>query len=149
MHERVVLPLDGTIEAEEVFDLVRSELTPMPMVFPLIVVNPAVVAAGGFALWNEGWERDRRQVGMAYLKDAVSRRGWEGMRYQCVVKGHFSAARGIVEFAVDWRADLIAMTPGSRAGLSRLMPGSVAEEVARISPVEVMLLTGRELALAS
>ena len=63
MHERVVLPLDGTSEAEEVFDLVRSELTPMPMVFPLIVVNPAVVAAGGFALWNEGWERDRRQDG--------------------------------------------------------------------------------------
>ena len=55
---------------------------------------------------------------MTYLRDAVSRRGWAGMRYQCVVKGHLSAARGIVEFAVDWRADLIAMTPGSRNGLS-------------------------------
>ncbi|MDD9995476.1 MAG: universal stress protein [Dehalococcoidia bacterium] len=149
MHERVVLPLDGTVEAEEVFDLVRSELTPMPMVFPLTVVNTAVVAAGGFAFWNEGWERDRRQDGMAYLRDAVSRRGWAGMRYQCVVKGNLSAAKGIVEFAVEWRADLIAMTTGTRSGLSRLMPGSLAEEVVRLSPVKVMVLTGRELALAS
>ena len=149
MHERVVLPLDGTRQAEEVFDLVRGVLTPMPMVFPVIVVNPAVVAAGGFALWNEGWERGRRQDGMAYLRDAVSRRGWEGMRHQCVVKGHFSVARGIVEFAVDRRADLIAMTSGGRSGLSRLMAGSVAEEVERLSPIRVMVLSGREMALAS
>ena len=29
------------------------------------------------------------------------------------------------------------------------MPGSVAEEVLSLSPVKVMVLTGRELALAS
>ena len=38
------------------------------MIFPLIVVNPAAVTAGGFALRNEGWVRARRQDGMPHLR---------------------------------------------------------------------------------
>ena len=149
MCERVVLRLDRPSEAEEVFGLVRSVLTPMPIVFPLIVVNPAVVTAACLAPRSQGRYWYRRLHAMTFLKDAVSLNDWEGMRYQCVVKGRFSAARGIVEFASEWRSDPIALTSRGRNCLSRLMPGSVADEVVRLSPVKGLILTENEMALAS
>ena len=57
--------------------------------------------------------------------------------------------RAIVETAIDKAADLIAMSSRGRTGLSRLVLGSVAKEVVRLSPVRVAIVGDRELALAS
>jgi nucleotide-binding universal stress UspA family protein len=46
----------------------------------------------------------------------------------------------IVEDARNWAADLIVIGTHGRRGVGRLMLGSVAEGVARLSPVPVMLV---------
>ena len=53
-------------------------------------------------------------------------------------------ADALVRQAEAWRADLIVIGTHGRHGLSRLFIGSVAESVARIAPVPVLLV--RDLA---
>jgi len=48
----------------------------------------------------------------------------------------------IVEEARRWGADLIVTGTHGRRGLDRLLLGSVAEGVARASPVSVLLVRG-------
>ena len=48
----------------------------------------------------------------------------------------------IAEAAVDTRADLIVMGTHGRTGLTRLVMGSVAEEVLRRAPCPVMTVRG-------
>ena len=44
--------------------------------------------------------------------------------------------------AVNWKADLIVIGTHGRSGLSRLLLGSVAEEVVRGASVPVLLVRG-------
>ena len=150
MFKRVVVPLDGSEVSEQVFDHLGELASPDTMILPTMVVEPAVyVGMGGHAIWNDGLERRRRVEALSYLRSAMESNGWGGARYQCVVKQGSSAARAIVETAIDQAADVIAMSTRGRTGLSRLVLGSVAREVIRLSPVRVMIVGDRELALAS
>ena len=150
MLKRVVVPLDGSEVSEQVFGHLDELVSTDTMIFPTMVIEPAVyVGMGGLAIWNDGLEQRRRVEALSYLRSAMESSGWGGARYQCVVKQGSSAARAIVETAIDQAADLIAMGTRGRTGLSRLVLGSVAREVVRLSPVRVVLVGGRELALAS
>lgn len=55
-------------------------------------------------------------------------------------------AQEIADFAEEEAADMIAMTTHGRSGLSRLLFGSVAEEVLRVAPMPVLLLRPSEAA---
>jgi nucleotide-binding universal stress UspA family protein len=48
--------------------------------------------------------------------------------------------QAILNFIVEEKVDLVAMTSHGRTGLSQLMFGSVAEKVVHAAPVPVMLL---------
>ena len=52
------------------------------------------------------------------------------------------AAEGILEFAAETDVDGIVMGSQGRSGVSRLLLGSVAEAVARRSPVPVTIVPG-------
>lgn len=52
------------------------------------------------------------------------------------------AAKGILEFAAETDVDGIMMGSQGRSGVSRLLLGSVAEAVARRSPVPVTIVPG-------
>lgn len=52
----------------------------------------------------------------------------------------------IVEDARSWAADLIVIGTHGRRGVDRLMLGSVAEGVARLSPVPVLLVHAKPVA---
>jgi nucleotide-binding universal stress UspA family protein len=150
MYERVVVPLDGSPEAEEVFSYIRGMLTTLPMVFPTMIVEPAaIMSMGGYSVRNEDREIERLSDGLSYLRQAVSHGGWRGMRYHCVVRTHPGVAAGIVEVAVERGADLIALYSRSRTGIARLFTGSVARKLRRVSPIDVHVFTDDELALAS
>ena len=150
MLKRIIVPLDGSEVSEQVFGHLDELASPETMIFPTMVIEPAVyVGMGGHAIWNDGLEQRRRVEALSYLRSAMESNGWGRARYQCVVKQGSGAARAIVETAIDQAADLIAMSSRGRTGLSRLVLGSVAREVARLSPVRVVIVGDRELALAS
>ena len=125
-------------------------LTTLPMVFPTLIVEPvAIMSIGGYSVRNEDQEMERLSYGRSYLRQAVSRGGWRGMRYHCVVRKHPGVAAGIVEVAVERGADLIALYSRSRTGVARLMTGSVARELRRASPIDVRVFNDDELAMPS
>ncbi len=53
-------------------------------------------------------------------------------------------AEAIVSFARDFGTDLIVMSSHGRAGLGRIVQGSVAEAVARAAPCPVMIVRRKE-----
>jgi nucleotide-binding universal stress UspA family protein len=52
---------------------------------------------------------------------------------------HPSVPLAILEEAYAWGADLIALAPQGRGGLSRLLLGSVADKVLRGSGIRVLV----------
>ena len=54
------------------------------------------------------------------------------------------AAETITTYAQDKTVDMIAMATHGRSGISRLLMGSVAEEVVRTSPIPVLLVRPAE-----
>ncbi|MEX1025717.1 MAG: universal stress protein [Planctomycetota bacterium] len=61
-----------------------------------------------------------------------------GLEAELAVTVDSSAARGIVDYAQEAGADLIALSTHGRTGFRRLMLGSVAESVLRHSPLPVL-----------
>lgn len=56
-----------------------------------------------------------------------------------VALGRGGAVEGIIEVAREVGADLIVISSQGRTGLARMLLGSVAEEMARVSPVPVLI----------
>jgi nucleotide-binding universal stress UspA family protein len=85
------------------------------------------------------------------LRDMAARAAHGGLRVEAVVK-EGRPHEVIVEEARSLGADLIVMGTHGRAGLPRMLLGSVAERVVRTSPVPVLTLhrpaTGSDEAVA-
>ncbi len=121
---RVLLPIDGGCEVvPDVERLVRAPAAPL-----LLRIQPAgsdeAEAEGHFTAATE-------RLGSA----------WRARR-RCLL-GAGRPVDGILEAIERERVDLVAMTTRPRHGLGRLWLGSVAEGVARTSPVPVLLRRGR------
>lgn len=80
--------------------------------------------------------RDLQQAGRALEQAgyAVRTDSWTG-----------EAAETITTYARNKKVDVIAMATHGRSGLSRMLMGSVAEEVMRTSPIPVLLLRPDEV----
>jgi len=59
------------------------------------------------------------------------------------VLAHGDPSQEILRVAKTQKADLIVMATHGRCGLSRVLLGSVAEKVVRLSPVPVLTVSGR------
>ncbi len=81
----------------------------------------------------------RRRQAQAVVDRVVGRLGTAGFSVTSeLVEGDARAA--IVTAARDWRADLIVLGSHGRTGLTRLMLGSVAENVLRHAPCSVLIV---------
>ena len=147
MYRKVVLPLDGSAESEGVFALIREELASDGTLIPLHVIRPPkTIVIGGQIVDASALMEVERSKAMGYLRDAGRRMGVEGVGMRCEVVVADSVSEGIVEFAVEEEADLIAMYTHDRKGLARLIKGSIARNVQRKVPMAVEVFTPREVA---
>ena len=123
--ERILVPFDGTEASGEVFDTVRNLAAGHdPEVFLLEVATP--FGAGLPALGIAPPPHDP----FPSLEEQVARLGRMGLRAKGVAAyGH--PAEQILVQARKLKVDLIAMATSGRKGLSRILLGSVAEDVVR------------------
>jgi nucleotide-binding universal stress UspA family protein len=150
MYGRVVVPLDGSDLAEGVFSHLEDVTTTESIIFPVMVVGPMMYGGVfGAANWDYQLHKESHQGALYYLRTAMESHGWGDVPLQCIVKRHATVAEAIVETAVEQTADLIVMNSRGRTGLSRFILGSVAQEVLKLSPIEVKVFVGGELAVAS
>jgi nucleotide-binding universal stress UspA family protein len=145
MLSRILVPLDGSSLAEAVLSQVvelaalrRSEIL-------LLRVALAHTFHGVDPVEAQVRAVEEAQAYLAGIEPGLSA---QGLAIKSAVRyGH--AAEEILDHARVAGADLIAMSTHGRSGFRRWVLGSVAETVARHSPIPVLLLRGKAAAFAA
>jgi nucleotide-binding universal stress UspA family protein len=150
MYERILVPLDGSEEAEQVL----PHVVPIAKAFGSVVVVLQAVAPKGeiFGEKPEGPpvigvapEAPAVQTDVtveraeAYLAGVVERLHHEGIEVNSSV-AEGPAAGIILDYVKSFGVSLVAMTTHGRGGVGRVMMGSVAADVVQRSAVPVLLI---------
>ena len=141
-YRRILVPLDGSPEAETVVPLVEGLVDPVDgdlvLLRVLIPLPPPAAAELPSTVVVEAAQEVYAEVDryLGGLGQTITARG---LRVQTATRSG-DPARRIVETAREVDASLIAMTTHGRSGLSRVVFGSVAEWVVREAPVPVLLM---------
>ena len=148
MYRKVLIPLDGSKEAEGVFDLVQEELAPDGQII-LLQVIPRVKGqvVGGQVMYGAQLEEAERSKADVYLIGVLRRLKEGSVKGSCEVVASESIPQSIVDFAEREGVDLIAMYTHDRKGLARIIRGSIAKKVQGKASIEVRIIKPRELAL--
>ncbi len=146
MYDRVLIPLDGSKEAEEVFPLVKDEIGKEGEVILLQVIPPTrTQMVGGHIILGSQQEEADRYEAIAYLKAVVRQQVWGAGKWRFEVEVANSVAEGIVRSAEREKVGLIAMYTHDRKLLARHVKRSIAREVQRRAETEVRVFGAREL----
>ncbi|MEM4780728.1 MAG: universal stress protein [Halalkalicoccus sp.] len=142
MVHRILVPVDGSPQAQEAFEYAASEFPDATFV-AITVLNPSDMSMGGtemgMASYADRWmeaEEERAKERFEELRELATERG-------VTVEGETvigRPARAIVEYAEENDVDQIVMGSHGRDGVSRILLGSVAETVVRRSPVPVTVV---------
>lgn len=140
MFRKVVVPLDGSQLAEQVFHNLPSYVSSIDAVVVLVRVIEPEQYAYGLGMNGEVDFLPRYQSSVnAYLEKARERLGKQG--YQATTHVALGdPATEILRVATETGADLIAMSTHGRSGISHWALGSVAERVLHHSTQPVLLV---------
>lgn len=139
MFQKVLVPLDGSRAAEQIFSQLRPLSNGNSEVHLLRVAS---------VVHHPGVDPAEMQVSVLkeaeeYLASVEERLRKEGISVESHVRyGH--AAEEIIEHIRHWKYDLIAMTTHGRSGVSRLLMGSVTESVIRKASIPVLVIRARD-----
>ena len=135
MFRRILVPLDGSALAEAVLPRVTELAKSIGAEVLLLRVAIAHVFPG-----VDPTEEEVRVVRGAeeYVEAMAGKLAEKGIPVRAAVRYGKPAAE-IIEHIAANEVDLVAMSTHGRSGLSRLVMGSVAEEVVRNAEVPVLL----------
>lgn len=140
--KRVLVPLDGTAEAEAIFAPVTRMLDGLDVEFVLVrvatILRPLTRAISSSDDIEHDLDRQREHAA-AYLSEAAGRFRALAPNVTTMVTIGADPAREVIEAIDTARADLVAMTTHGRGVVGRALIGSVADKVMRASPVPVLL----------
>jgi len=148
MYAQILVPIDGSPTSGQAL----SEATGLARMaharVRLLHILDPLEHTHGFES-PEVYRRDvlpgARRAGEKLLQDAREQLVHEGIEVETELLESLDArvAQLIVEQARQWRADLIVLGTHGRRGIERALMGSDAEQVARTSPVPVLLVRYR------
>jgi nucleotide-binding universal stress UspA family protein len=146
MYRKVLLPLDGSREAEMVIPKIQPKLTEDAEVVLLKIIPPLEGEKGGpITVTSTQQEEAERVKAIDYLREVIHRFGGAPGRWYCEAIVWESVPEGIARFADREGVEVIAMYTHDRKGLAKLIRGSVAEKVKQKATIEVMVFPPREL----
>lgn len=146
MYQKVLVPLDGSRESEEVLNLVKGEIESEGEVILLQVIPPAKTQTVGIHVILASQQEDaNRHETMGYLRSAARQHGGPSSGWRCEVAVSDSVAEGIANLAEREQVDVIAMYTHDRNLLARHIKKSVAQEVRRKANTEVRVFGITEL----
>ena len=146
MYEKILVPLDGSGEAERVIGLAQSELAANGACILLQVIPPAKNQRfGEHVILSTQQEEADRAAALGYLKSVAQEQSVQPAEWLFEVAISNSVADEIVNVARREQVDLVAMYTHDRRGLAKIIKGSIAQKVKEISPIEVRAFPLREL----
>jgi nucleotide-binding universal stress UspA family protein len=151
MYQRILVPVDGSPtsdrgleEAIRLGTLTHGQLRLLHVVDELSFAL-AMDAYSGYA---GDWMNTLRDEGKRILEDAKARAAAAGLEAETVLYDNFEGRVHdlTVAEATKWPADVIVIGTHGRRGIGRMVLGSSAEHVLRLSPVPVLLVRAPEAA---
>ncbi len=140
MAKRILVPLDGSVTAEALLDVVADTARGGGAAVRLLRVAPllnSLVGADGRVVAYADQEMEREEAeALDYLRSVEGRLA--GIDVDYIVR-FGQPLDEILREADAFNADLIAVGTAGRSGLSRAILGSVAEQVVRKAAVPVLL----------
>lgn len=144
IYQRILAPIDGSTASEyalrEAIRLTNAQ-TRLRLIYVLDETLPLDAEVYG-AIDYEAVVEAERLSGERALARAMERVRESGRTAESAMINTTEerGAGAIGNEARRWRADLIVMGSHGRSGLSRLLMGSVAEDVTRHAPVPVLMV---------
>jgi len=147
---RILVPLDGSELAQRALplaaELARRSGAPVELVHVHVPISPDPIHVEGLPVIDEDMHSLRRAHERAYLEQARDRLGPGVAASAALLDGPVATSLSAHARAVG--AWLILLTTHGRGGLERIWLGSVADELARVSPVPVLLIRPEPVAAA-
>ena len=149
MYQRILVPIDGSptsqqslAEAIRLAKLTGGQLRLLHMVDALSLT----MTLGAYGIVTGDIHDDLQKEGQKILEDARQQVLGAGVAADiCLQEGARSRLADIVlEQVKAWPADLVVLGTHGRRGVGRMLLGSDAEQVARSSPVPVLLVRGTD-----
>jgi nucleotide-binding universal stress UspA family protein len=144
MYKRILVAVDGSATSlrglDEAIKVAKAAAGQLMLVH---VVNELVMAADYVpSVYYEGIFQSLRESGAKVLEQAkaIAARAAISSEQRLLETVGGRAADEIIKQAKEWPADLIVMGTHGRRGLKRLVMGSDAELVLRLSTVPVLLV---------
>jgi len=138
MGKRILVPLDGSSQAWEAFEFAIDEFPDDELVL-LKVINPAEAgysAQASIPSFSEEWYEHAQSEAEHLFERARDRaNGRDVVVAEDTVVG--KPSRAIVQYAEEHDVDQIVMGSHGRSGVTRILLGSVAENVVRSSTIPV------------
>jgi nucleotide-binding universal stress UspA family protein len=144
MYKRILVPVDGSnssnIALDEAIRLAKGRQAGLRVVHVVDTINLNVDSMADIAesLRESSWKLLREAEARA--RRARVKAETELLEIQKVSE---RISDLVVKDAATWRADVIVMGTHGRRGLNRLLLGSVADGVVRVSSVPVLLIRGK------
>ena len=163
MYRHILVPLDGSAFAEQALPHARSlvMVSPDPVDVYLVSVAPVLqdrsvtmVSLYPFYISQDHLEMARRELEQldhdlgTYLTQVCAFVSEWGANCHTDVR-FGNPAEEILACAETAQADLIVMSTHGRSGINRLVFGSVANKLLRMSTVPILLIRAREMAVAA
>lgn len=138
---RIVVPLDGSALAEEILPIVadlasklQSTISLLHVLMPITYSQKAIIQPG--LPW---WDEDIAQA-EAYLADKEAWLTGKGLTVTREIVLSDDVAAAIIDYTIRTRADLVAIATRGVGGMSRLVFGTVADEITRKSPTSTLVV---------
>ena len=110
MFQKIMLPLDGSVEAEEVFSHIQDQVSEDGEIILMQVIPPAKTQrVGSHIILGSQQEEVSRQEAIGYLKALTRKKKSDSRTWRCDVAVSDSVSDGIVNLAGREKVDLIAM----------------------------------------
>jgi nucleotide-binding universal stress UspA family protein len=146
MYQKVLIPLDGSREAEMVIPKIQPELAEDGEVILLKIIPPLKgETLGQITVTSAEREEAERVKAIDYLREVMQRFEGSPSQWHCEATVRKSVPEGIASFADQEGVEVIAMYTHDRKGLAKLIKGSIAEKVQRRAPIEVKVFRPQEL----
>ena len=141
MYKKILVPLDGSPLAETILPHARTLARPEDA--EIILLQVPVAPSTEFMAHNSTLAsniiKDLEEESKAYIKREIARLKSEGVNVSGITR-EGPIAETILAVTKETKADAIAMCTHGRTGIQRVLMGSVAEKVVRLSHVPVILL---------
>ena len=144
MYKRIVVPVDGSETAQKALvtalQMARESSGCVHLVHVVEGLTP--MTADPYGAYSGDVIEVMRQSGRKILDDALALARSEGVQADTQLFDNFGErlAEVVADSATRFNADLMVVGTHGRRGLGRVLMGSGAEQIIRLSPVPVLVL---------